>query len=212
MKLLRIRGEAFPWLAGLGMASLGLVFLQPLLSLLILALFCFVAYFFRDPERRVTVSADAILSPADGRVMKISEESDSSFLNGPALRVAIFLSLLDVHINRSPISGFVTHQIYQKGKFHPAFRTATEIDNERNFISIQGDFGKAMVVQVAGVLARRIECWVNKGDHVEAGQRIGMIRFGSRTELFLPKARVVLKIQPGDRVKAGETIVGRWSS
>ncbi len=212
MRLSRIRGEALPWLAGLGLAGLGLFLLQPLFGLPALALLLFVAFFFRDPERQVSVSAEAILSPADGRVLEIGEVDEPNFLEGPALRVGIFLSLLDVHINRSPISGRVSYQKYQKGRFHPAFRPEAGVENERNAIGIQGDVGKALVVQFAGVLARRIECWVSGGDQVEVGQRIGMIRFGSRTELFLPKAQAELLVRPGDRVKAGETIIGRWSS
>lgn len=210
MKLPRIRGEALPWLVGLGLASLALFLLHPLFSLPALALFWFVAFFFRDPERRASVSPDAILSPADGRVLEIGEVDEPDFLEGRALRVGIFLSLLDVHINRSPIGGRVSYRKYQRGGFHPAFRPEAGVENERNAIGIQGDLGKALIVQVAGVLARRIVCWVSEDDQVEAGQRIGMIRFGSRTDLFLPKARAGLLVRSGDRVKAGKTIVGRW--
>lgn len=210
MRLPRIRGEALPWLAGLSLAGLALLLIQPLFSFLALVLLLFVAFFFRDPERQAPVSEDVILSPADGRVLEIDEVDEPAFLAGPALRVGIFLSLLDVHINRSPIGGRVSYQKYQKGCFHPAFRQEAGVENERNAIGIQGGLGKALVIQVAGVLARRIECWVSEGDRVELGQRTGMIRFGSRTELFLPKAQVELLARPGDRVKAGETIVGRW--
>ncbi len=211
MRLLRIRREALPWLAGLGVACLALFFLRPMFSFLALALLLFVAFFFRDPERQVYNSAETILSPADGRVLEIGEVDNPDFIEEPALRVSIFLSLLDVHINRSPISGRVSYLKYQKGRFHPAFRQESGAENERNAIGIHGDPGKVLVVQVAGVLARRIKSWVSGGDQVEQGQRIGMIRFGSRTELFMPKVQVELLVKPGDRVQAGETIIGRWS-
>lgn len=211
MRLPRIRGEALPWLAGLALTGLVLFLLQPMLSILALALSLFVVFFFRDPVRQAHISTDTILSPADGRVLEIGEVGCPDFLEEPAMRVSIFLSLLDVHINRSPISGRVSYQKYQKGKFHPAFQQEAGVENERNAIGIQGDMGKVLVVQVAGVLARRIECWVSRGDVVALGQQIGMIRFGSQTDLFLPKTQTELLVSPGDRVRAGETIIGRWS-
>ncbi len=202
--------EILPWLAGLGVVSLVLVLWQPLLGLLPLTLLAFIAFFFRDPERRVEASPGAILSPADGRVVEVSEVYEDRFLGKPAHRVSIFLSLFDVHVNRSPIGGRVTYLRYQKGKFRPAFMSLASAENERNFIGIEGDHGKTLVVQIAGVLARRIECWANEGDTVEAGYRIGLIRFGSRAEVSFPKEAAKVCVRPGDRVKAGETIIGRW--
>lgn len=198
-------------MAGLGAVSLVLLRWWPTLGLLPLALLAFVAFFFRDPERRVQAPPGVILSPADGRVVEIGETNEDHFLDQPARRVSIFLSLFDVHLNRSPIGGRVTYLKYEKGRFWPAFAPGAPAENERNLLGIEGDRGKVLVVQIAGLLARRIECWVSEGDVVELGQRIGMIRLGSRTELFLPKAATEVLVQPGDRVKAGETIVGRWA-
>ncbi|MEW6233061.1 MAG: phosphatidylserine decarboxylase [Chloroflexota bacterium] len=211
MRRLPVAGEVLPWLAGLGAVSFFLVLWWPTLGLLPLALLAFVAFFFRDPERQVQAPPGAILSPADGRVVEIGEVYEGRFLDQPARRVSIFLSLLDVHLNRSPIGGRVTYLKYEKGRFWPAFASSAPAENERNFVGIEGDRGKVLVVQIAGVLARRIECRVSEGDVVELGQRIGMIRLGSRTELFLPKVATEVLVQPGDRVKAGETIIGRWT-
>jgi len=211
MRRLPVVSKAIPWLAGLGAVSLALSLWRPPPGLLPLALLAFAAFFFRDPERRVPSSPDAILSPADGRVLEISEVHEIGFLEQPALRVSIFLSLLDVHLNRSPIGGRVAYLKYEKGRFQPAFAASAGTENERNSIGIEGERGKVLVVQIAGVLARRIECWVSEGDVVQLGQRIGLIRFGSRTELFLPKGTSEVLVQAGDRVRAGETIIGRWT-
>lgn len=210
MRRLPIVSEILPWLVGLGIASLILLLWWPPLGLLSLALWVFIIFFFRDPDRRVQAPPDAILSPADGRVMEISEVYEGRFLERSARCVSIFLSLFDVHLNRSPISGRVSYVKHEQGKFRPAFAASAPAENERNLVGIGDDCRKALVVQIAGVLARRIECWVNDSEAVQVGQRIGMIRFGSRTELFLPKASTEILVQRGDRVKAGETVVGRW--
>ncbi len=212
MRLPRIRGEAFPYLAGLGLISLALLFARSWFSLAAFGLLLFVAFFFRDPDRQVRASPDAILAPADGQVTDVSEVFEEQFLKQTAMRVGIFLSLFDVHINRSPIDGRVSYLKYKKGRFRPAFRTEATVENERNLIGLDGQRGRVLVVQIAGILARRIECHVIEGDDLEIGQRFGMIRFGSRTELFLPGTSIQVLVNPGDYVKAGETVVGRWKS
>jgi len=211
MRQLPVVSEILPWLAGLGVASLVLLLWWPALGLLLLAPLAFLVFFFRDPERQTQTTSGAILSPADGRVVEITEVYEGRFLDQPALRVSIFLSLFDVHLNRSPIGGRVTYLKYERGRFRPAFAPSASAKNERNFIGIKGERGKVLVVQIAGVLARRIDCWVGEGDVVQVGERIGMIRLGSRTELFLPKAATEMLVQPGRRVKAGETIIGKWT-
>ncbi len=170
----------------------------------------FVALFFRDPARQVPHQPDVITAPADGRIVEVGQAYEGRFLDQEATRVSIFLSLSDVHLNRSPIDGQVTFLRYEKGRFRPAFLSSVPAENERNLIGIDAGEHRALVVQIAGVLARRIVCWVGEGERIKKGHRIGMIRFGSRTELFLPRAAAEVLAQPGDRIKAGETIIGRW--
>ena len=161
--------------------------------------------FFRDPERATPVSGGTALSPADGRVTAV-EEMEDSFV-GPSIRVSIFLSPLDVHVNRAPISGLVVDTAYTRGRFVPAYDPDSGEVNERCAIRIQGDTSRVTVVQIAGVVARRIVCRVATGDKVEAGQRIGMIRFGSRTDCYMPRGTYV-RVTPGDRVVGGVTVLG----
>ena len=212
MRLPHLREEASVWLASLGLIGLVLLLASPWFGLPVLMLFLFVAFFFRDPDRHVEASPEAILAPADGQVIDVNEVFEERFLRQTATRVSIFLSLFDVHINRSPIEGRVTYLKYQKGRFWPAFRSEAIVENERNFMGLEGRQGRALVVQIAGILARRIVCQVSEGDALEAGQRFGMIRLGSRTDLILPKTSVEMLVSPGERVKAGETVIGRWVS
>ena len=161
--------------------------------------------FFRDPEREVTVLPGAVLAPADGRVMEIAEDADDFV--GPAIRVALFLSPLDVHVNRAPIAGLVTATSYTPGRFVAAYRGAAGQVNERCAVHLQGESARVTVVQIAGVVARRIVCRVGAGHKLEAGQRFGMIRFGSRTDCLMPRATDV-RVQIGDHVTAGVTVLG----
>jgi len=195
-------------------ASEGLVFVLPLagatvLSALVgwwgvtgggLVLTVGVALFFRDPERIIPQTPETIVSPADGRVMEIVAE------NTETRRISIFLSLWDVHINRAPYSGVVRSVVYTPGKFLAAYRQEASVVNEANTVTIT-DHGREFIVkQIAGVLARRIVCRVRPGDTLEKGQRYGLIRFGSRTDLLLP-ATAEIVVQVGDVVRGGETIL-----
>jgi len=161
--------------------------------------------FFRDPERRVPVAADAVLSPADGRVTEVVDDVDEWV--GPAVRVSIFLSPLDVHVNRSPITGRVVDRVCTPGRFVPAFEPDAGIVNERCALYLEGDRARVTVIQIAGVLARRIVCRVGRGDKLDAGQRFGMIKFGSRTDCAMPRGTDV-RVRVGDRVRGGETVLG----
>jgi phosphatidylserine decarboxylase len=161
--------------------------------------------FFRDPERRVPVMAGAALSPADGRVTEVADDVDEWV--GPAVRVSIFLSPLDVHVNRSPIAGRVAERVCTPGRFLPAFEPDAGRVNERCALHLEGDHARITVIQIAGVLARRIVCRVGRGDKLEAGQRFGMIRFGSRTDCLMPRGTDV-RVRVGDRVRGGETVLG----
>lgn len=165
----------------------------------------FMAFFFRDPERRAPEVPGAVLAPADGRVTEIREPVEDPFV-GTGRQLSIFLSPLDVHVNRAPIGGLVVDVQYRPGAFRPAFRTEASEVNERNSLAIQGE-ERVVVRQIAGVLARRIVCRVRAGDKVHTGERIGLIKFGSRVDLVVPW-NVSLSVRTGDRVRAGETVVG----
>jgi len=161
--------------------------------------------FFRDPEREVPAIGNAVLSPADGTVTSVDEAVDPFV--GPATRVSIFLSPLDVHVNRSPIAGLVVDTAYTRGKFVAAYNADAAEVNERCATRIQGETARVTVVQIAGVVARRIVCRVAAGDKLEAGERIGLIRFGSRTDCYMPRSATV-HVAPGDRVVGGVTVLG----
>ena len=161
--------------------------------------------FFRDPERITPVAPHGVIAPADGRVT-IVDEGEDPFV-GPALRVSIFLSPFDVHVIRSPIAGVVVGTVRTSGRFLPAYRPEAGEENERCAVHIEGGGMRVTVVQIAGVAARRVVCRVGAGDKVKAGERFGIIRFGSRTDCFMPRGAQAL-VQPGDRVTAGETVIG----
>jgi phosphatidylserine decarboxylase len=159
-----------------------------------------VALFFRDPERSIPQTPETIVSPADGRVMEIVPESAQT------QRISIFLSLWDVHINRAPYGGVVQSVVYTPGAFLAAYRQEASLVNEANTVTIAEHGREFIVKQIAGVLARRIVCRVRPGDTLEKGQRYGLIRFGSRTDLLLP-ATAEIAVQVGDVVRGGETIL-----
>jgi len=192
--------QAVPFLLPLGLLAviLGLV-LGPLYSLVPLGAFGFVLFFFRDPERVPPIGHGLVLAPADGRVTVVE-----SFPEGA--RVSIFLSLFNCHINRSPVTGVVRETHYSPGRFHPAWQPRARHSNERNHIVIETDHGVYGVTQIAGVAARRIVCTKNPGDTVRSGERIGLIQFGSRTDLrFPPGVDPIVKV--GDRVRGGLTVM-----
>ena len=166
----------------------------------------FMIYFFRDPERAAPSVPGAILAPADGRVVDVRARLEDPFV-GPAQQVSIFLSPLDVHVNRAPVGGLVVEVDHRPGAFVAAYRPEASERNERTSLHLQGEAARVVVRQIAGVLARRIVCRVQPGDKLAAGERFGMIKFGSRTDLVVPiGAR--LSVKTGDRVRGGETIMG----
>jgi phosphatidylserine decarboxylase len=166
----------------------------------------FMAFFFRDPERSAPPVAGAILAPADGRVVDVRSGVDDPFV-GAAQAVSIFLSPLDVHVNRSPLAGLVVDVQYRPGAKLAAYRPEASERNERTVIAIQGEAARVVVRQIAGVLARRIVCRIRTGDKLASGERFGLIKFGSRTDLIVPTS-VRLRVKPGDRVRGGETVMG----
>ena len=174
------------------------------IGLLFLLIALFMAFFFRDPKREPPSDANVVVSPADGRVTRIE-----SAVGGPTL-VSIFLSPFDVHINRSPIPGKIIDVVYSPGKFLMATNEQASLVNEQNALTIQGEKITVVCKQIAGILARRIICWKAKGEQLKLGERFGMIKFSSRTDLLLP-ANVKVLVKVGDRVRGGVTVIGRIS-
>jgi len=174
-------------------------------SVVLLAIAIFMAYFFRDPRRAIPTETGVIVAPADGRVTLVLLANGK---DNPESLVSIFLSPLDVHVNRSPIAGEITAVNYKSGRFLMATDTRARILNEQNSLTIEGDGLTVRCTQIAGILARRIVCWKKSGERVECGERFGMIKFGSRTDLLLPPMVEIL-VREGMKVRGGETIVGR---
>jgi len=177
-----------------------------LVFLLLGLLWGLVLFFFRDPERLSPAEGDAVLSPADGRVLFVGEVDEPRFVKGRARRVGVFLSLLDVHVNRSPVSGTVELVEHRPGAFHQAFRPEASEHNEHNLLGIVREDDRILVRQIAGILARRVVCTARPGDHVKAGERFGLIKFGSRVETYFPLHYEVC-VRPQDRVLGGVTIL-----
>jgi phosphatidylserine decarboxylase len=165
-------------------------------------------FFMRDPNRTPPTEEGIYLAPADGKVVAIDRVDEADFVGRPTVRVAIFLSLFDVHVNRSPVSGTVRKVRHVPGRFLQAFREEASKVNEYNDIGVEDGSERLLVKQIAGILARRIVCTVKEGDRISAGQRVGMIKFGSRTEVFLPPDSRV-EVQCGDKVRGGLTILAR---
>lgn len=166
----------------------------------------FVLFFFRDPQRIPPPDEETIVSPADGRVMEVVEES----LNGnPGLRISVFLSVFDVHVNRTPVAGKITKIEYRTGKFYAAMRGRASAENEQNAFTVQSERGEVVFKQIAGWVARRIVVWKSVGDTVMRGERVGMIRFGSRMDIWLPEG-VKIAVKPGQHVAGGTSILARW--
>ncbi len=207
---LPIAREGLPFiLIGL-LAGICLYPLSSWLGGLLLVFGLFSVFFFRDLERNVPLGDTLIVSPADGKVIEIVEVSEPSFLGGPAQRLSIFLSVFDGHINRAPIAGRVAYRYYCPGEFHAAFLDKASEQNEQLSIGLEKGEFRCLVRQIAGLIARRIVCRSEVGDDLDCGERYGLIRFGSRVDLFLPPGTSI-SVGPGDRVRAGETVIGEIS-
>ncbi len=168
-----------------------------------LVLAAFFLWFFRDPERVIPAEAGAVVSPADGKVTEVATVE----LNGrPRTRISIFLSVFDVHVNRSPVAGIITNVEYRRGQFRNALSAASAVENEQNIVTVEGDGHTVVFKQIAGVLARRIVFAKKLGDRVERGERVGLIKFGSRTDLLLDPAADI-HVAVGDRVRGGSSVL-----
>ncbi len=168
----------------------------------------FVFYFFRDPERQIPVDPHAVVSPADGHVVEIADEP----LDGQAgHRISIFLSIWDVHVQRAPVTGRIRSVVYKPGKFYAALRKAASEKNEQNVITMETPGGPLVFKQIAGAIARRVLCWKRVDEQVALGERVGMIRFGSRVDVWLPQAAEIL-VRRGQRVWGGASVLAKWNS
>jgi phosphatidylserine decarboxylase len=210
-QLTPIHPEGYPFIGGFAVASLVLFWLWPPLGWLGVIATAWCVYFFRDPPRVTPVREGIVVAPADGRVCQVVSVVPPRELDlgdRPLTRVSIFMSVFDCHINRSPVAGRIERIVYRAGKFISADLDKASEDNERNaFVIITGAGQRVAVVQIAGLIARRIVCFAREGDSLGAGQRIGMIRFGSRLDVYLPEgARVVTG--EGQTAIAGETLLG----
>ena len=199
--------DAYRFLIPVLLAALVLASLDyPTLALVCLLLAGFVCFFFRNPQREIPDGGNLVVSPADGKVVKIAVLPESE-TNPSGHLVSIFLNILDVHVNRSPIQGELEQFEYRRGRFRVAFDEEASRVNEQNILTIRGRQLKVTVKQIAGILARRVVCWKKPGHRLERGELIGLIRFGSRVDILLPK-EVTLRVKVGDKVKGGSSIIG----
>ncbi len=204
-----IIAEGFPFIIPLAVMTL-VAFLAgvTVVGVLILLGTLFVSWFFRNPERKMPENPRQLISPADGRVIGIEEAESVEFPGRSFLKISIFMNVFNVHVNRMPFSGEVVSVRYKPGKFFSANLDKASALNERNTVLIRTDDGREIItVQIAGLIARRIVCWLIEGMRVTKGERFGLIRFGSRVELFLPLGSIIL-VKKGDKVRAGETPIG----
>ncbi|MBN1571663.1 MAG: phosphatidylserine decarboxylase family protein [Deltaproteobacteria bacterium] len=181
---------------------------MPYVTIPLIILTLFVTAFFRNPNRTIPQDPRAVVSPADGKVIEIAKVQEKSFLNTEAIKISVFMSVFNVHVNRVPMAGKVVKARYFPGKFFVASLDKASSENERNGLVIENEKSeKILVVQIAGIVARRIVCYAKEGDTLQKGIRFGLIRFGSRLDLYLPVDSEI-KVTPGEKVKGGETIMG----
>lgn len=214
--MIRFAPEGHPFILGFLAATVVVYLISPWASVVPFALTLFMAYFFRDPERETPGEDDIFVSPADGKVIlreDLVEGSSALFPGllkgeGQVVEISIFMSPLDVHVNRASCDGTVGPVIHTPGRFLSAFKHEASVENEKIEMVLETKYGRILVRQVAGFLARRAVCRVNPGDSLKRGERYGIIKFSSRLDIYMPKGTLVT-VKPGDRVKAGESVLGR---
>ena len=201
--------EGVPFLIPSFILTVGVAVLGwTLLAVLGIFLTLFIAFFFRNPKREIPDLKNVILSPADGRIIQVGESQEDRFLKETTLKISIFMSIFDAHINRSPVTGKVLERNHHPGRFLVASAEKASLDNEQNALLLETeDRFRILLVQIAGFIARRIVCYANAGDRLKMGEIFGLIRFGSRVDLYLPP-NVKPTVRVGQHVKGGESIVG----
>ena len=219
---MRIAKEGLPFIFASGLIGIVLLFLSWIPALLAFIVTAHFVYFFRDPERRVSSDPSVIVSGADGLVaaVKTIPEHEISGIEdirkntgeekpfgGEALRISVFLSLFDVHVNRAPMAGRVRFVKYYPGKRHFTFTEKSSLYNQHNAIVIAGSGTRCLIHQIVGPVARRVVAWLVPGQEIASGDRIGIMKFGSRLDMYFPKTDLTVRVKPGERVVAGETIV-----
>ncbi|MGE0564108.1 MAG: phosphatidylserine decarboxylase [Pseudolabrys sp.] len=208
-QIVPVTPEGYPFIGGFALASLLLFLLWTPLGWIGIVLTLWCVYFFRDPPRVTPVRDGIVVSPADGRVSQVAAASPPHELglgDAPLTRISIFMSVFDCHVNRSPVAGQIEKIVYQPGKFLNADLDKASLDNERNSLVIAAGAGRIAVVQIAGLVARRIVCYAREGQAISAGERFGMIRFGSRLDVYLPPGSTPT-VAVGQTAIAGETVL-----
>ena len=201
--------EGYPFILAAAFATLlAAILAMKVTTIVLLLITIFILSFFRDPERLGPQRPDALVSPADGKVILIETVQDERFSSQEVRKISIFMNVFNVHVNRSPCSGTVQRVLYQPGKFYSADSRQAGLQNEYCACTLTTPQGKAVTfVQMAGLIARRIVCWLEVGDDISRGRRIGLIRFGSRVDLYLPM-ETEIQVKVGEKVRAGESILG----
>jgi phosphatidylserine decarboxylase len=210
--LVPVHREGWPFIAGFLVAAIVLGWIWDGFFWIGLALTVWCAYFFRDPPRVTPVSEDFITSPADGKISAIGQAippRELDFGEDSMQRISIFMNVFNCHVNRSPVSGRIAHIVHKPGSFLSAEMDKASTDNERNSMLIESPRGRLAVVQIAGLVARRIVCWAQEGSEISAGERFGLIRFGSRVDIYLPAGATVC-VALGQTAIAGETLLARY--
>ena len=206
--MLKIAHDGYPFIIILAIITvLVYAFGKPWIAVLFLIITLFMVLFFRDPERTTPGGKGVFVSPADGRVIVIKDVYEKDYLKSDSKEISIFMSIFDVHVNRAPCDGIVNLVQHFPGQFLAAHKDAASIKNENTVMVLGANDGRILVRQVAGLLARRIVCKVKAGDVLRRGERYGMIKFGSRLDVYLPKDTEI-KVNLGEKVKAGETVIG----
>lgn len=199
--------EGYPFIGFFMLATMVVLPLGGWIAIPVFILTLFMAYFFRDPERTIPGGENIFVAPADGKVILIQEVYEDKFLKGDAIEISIFMSPLNVHVNRAPYDGVVESVVHTQGKFLSAFKHEASLQNENIAMLLGTKHGRILVRQVAGFIARRAVCRVKPGDSLKKGDRYGIIKFSSRLDIYLPRGTKV-KVKSGEKVKAGETVIG----
>ena len=180
----------------------------PLVAVVLVFLALFVFSFFRDPHREIPQEAGAVVSPADGKVLVVQDEENAG---RAGKRISIFLAIWNVHVNRAPADGVITDLEYKPGKFLAAMKAEASLQNEQNVFALKTDAGEMVFKQIAGLIARRVVSWKQVGERVARGERIGLVRFGSRVDVWLPREAEIL-VKVGDHVKGGSSVLAKWQA